>query len=196
LREGDCDEQAILLGTFCRILGIPAYLQVGCLFLSEKNSSSDSGRIHFVQRQIAWHGWAMVYVPPWGWLPVDLTYVTGGHSNPTNAIKTGAVAMQYTLQLMNVSENDYLASDRAYEKLLEQNGFSLYITDEIDLANPLLGDLDGDQMVNIVDIAIVAKAYGATPTSQNWNNAADINKDENVNIVDISIIAREFGKTD
>jgi transglutaminase-like putative cysteine protease len=196
LREGDCDEQAILFGTFCRALGIPSYIQVGCIFMPEMNSSSNVGHLHIIQKQISWHGWTVVYVPAWGWLPVDLTYVMGSHADPLNAIKKGAVTLQYTIQSMNVSENDYLASDRAYLDLLERNNFSLYTEDEMMETSPLLGDLNGDRIVNITDIAVAAKAFGSKPNSKNWNITADINRDEIVNIIDISIIAREYGKTD
>ena len=196
LREGDCDEQAILFGTFCRILGIPTYLQVGCVFIPGDSSSSDSGQVHYVEEQIGWHGWAIVYIPPWGWLPVDLTYVMGSHLNPLNSIRTGAVTLQYTVQSSNVSEDDYLASDRAYEQLLQDNNFSLYAKDEMIQANPVLGDLNGDNVVNIVDMTIAAKAFGSTPSDRNWNAIADINMDKKVNIIDISIIARDYGKTE
>jgi transglutaminase-like putative cysteine protease len=196
LREGDCDEQAILLGTFCRILGIPTYLQVGCVFIPGDSSSTDSGQVHYVEEQIGWHGWAIVYIPPWGWLPVDLTYVMGSHLNPLNSIRTGAVTLQYTVQSSNVSEDDYLASDRAYEQLLEDNNFSLYAKDEMIQANPVLGDLNGDNVVNIVDMTIAAKAFGSTPSDRNWNAVADINMDKKLNIIDLSMIAREYGKTE
>jgi hypothetical protein len=195
LREGDCDEQAILLGTFCRILGIPAYLQTGYVFIPGDSSSSDSNRVHYEEKQIVGHGWAIVYIPPWGWLPVDLTYVMGSSSDPLNSIRTGAVTSQYTIQSSNVSEYDYLASDRAYEQLLDNNGFSLYVEDEMKETSPLLGDLNGDNVVNIVDITIVAQAFNSRINDKNWNPVADINMNEHVNIVDISIIAREFGKT-
>jgi transglutaminase-like putative cysteine protease len=196
LREGDCDEQAILLGTFCRILGIPTYLQIGCVFISGDSSSSDSGRVHYAEEQIGWHGWAIVYVPPWGWLPVDLTYVFGSRLDPLNSIRTGAVTSQYTIQSENVSENNYIASDRAYEQLLENNNFSLYAKDQMKETNPLLGDLNADNVVNIVDLMIAAQAFGSKPTDKKWNDVADINMDGYVNILDISIIAREFGNTD
>jgi hypothetical protein len=196
LREGDCDEQAILLGTFCRILGIPSRLQMGCIFTFGHEFSSDEGQVHYVEKQIGWHGWAIVYIPPWGWLPVDLTYILGSPADPLNAIRTAAVTSQYTIQSMNISENDYLASDRAYMELLERNNLSLYIEHEMQETNPLLGDLDGDKIVDITDIVIAAQAFGSKPIDGNWNAIADINRDEYVNIADIRIIAKQYGKTE
>jgi hypothetical protein len=49
--------------------------------------------------------------------------------------------------------------------------------------------------VNILDIAIVAMAFGSTPEDPNWNTIADLNNDQVINILDISAVAFEFGKT-
>jgi hypothetical protein len=48
--------------------------------------------------------------------------------------------------------------------------------------------------VNIVDVATVAFSFGATPTSQNWNVAADLNNDGVVNILDVAFDAFYFGQ--
>jgi hypothetical protein len=55
-------------------------------------------------------------------------------------------------------------------------------------------DLNGDGQVNIVDVTIVASAFGSRPGSPKWNLDADIDKNGVVNIVDVSIVARDFGK--
>lgn len=132
-REGDCDDQAILLVTFCRILGIPSYLQIGCIYLPGQysNETSWDGHVTNVARRIGWHGWAIVYIPPWGWLPVDLTYPEGGFGNPLNAIKTAVVLDTRTIRYMNISERDYVASAWAYRELITENGFYIYAEDEM-----------------------------------------------------------------
>jgi hypothetical protein len=193
MSEGDCDEQAILFSTFCRVIGIPSYVQVGCIFQPGAYVSDSAGQVHYVLNQIGWHGWSIVYVPPWGWLPVDLTYVTGSMRDPLNSIRQGAVMSPYTIQSMNVSENDYLMSDRMFSDLLVQHSFSLYTADEMGEANPLLGDLNGDNVVNIIDVAVAAKAFRSTPHSQNWNSLADVNKDDQVTIADVTIVALQLG---
>jgi hypothetical protein len=132
-REGDCDDQAILLITLCRIVGIPSYLQIGSIYRPNQldNSTFWDGRVSIVERQIAWHGWAVVYIPPWGWLPVDLTYVPEGFGDPLNAIKYGAVTGQDTIQYMNVTHTDYVASSLEDRKFLTENGFDVYEEDEM-----------------------------------------------------------------
>jgi len=136
--QGDCDDQAILLITLCRIYKIPAYLQIGCIY--NPNSFDDSkywnDHVRSILKRIGWHGWAMVYVPPWGWLPVDLTYVLGGYTDPLDAIKRAAVTSRNTLQYMNVIQTDYVASSRRYRDFLENNYLYVYMHDEMMKASP------------------------------------------------------------
>jgi penicillin amidase len=59
----------------------------------------------------------------------------------------------------------------------------------------LITDIDGNGKVNIIDIAIVAKAFGSKPGDSNWNPVADLNNDNLVNILDITLVAKDYGKT-
>ncbi|UCE96323.1 MAG: transglutaminase domain-containing protein [Candidatus Bathyarchaeota archaeon] len=133
-QEGDCDDQAILLITLCRIIGIPAFLQIGAIYAPNSTPTNESyweDHVAVIQKQIAWHGWAMVYIPPWGWLPVDLTYVFGGLSNPLNAITNAAVTSQDTIQFMNISKFDYVESSRKTRSFLIDNDLYVEMEDEI-----------------------------------------------------------------
>lgn len=56
-------------------------------------------------------------------------------------------------------------------------------------------DLNGDGTINIIDIALVAKAYGSKPGDENWNEIADMDKNREINIIDIATIAKDYGKT-
>ncbi|MDI6826147.1 MAG: S8 family serine peptidase [Candidatus Aenigmarchaeota archaeon] len=56
-------------------------------------------------------------------------------------------------------------------------------------------DLNNDGEVNIIDIAIVAKAYGSKPGDPRWDPDADLDNNGIVNIIDVAKVAREFGKT-
>jgi len=80
--------------------------------------------------QIAWHGWAVAYIPPWGFLPIDLTYV-GDFSDPLNAIKGGAVTFKETIQYMNVSQSDYIAETVKIKEFLEENNFKIFMEDHM-----------------------------------------------------------------
>jgi len=69
----------------------------------------------------------------------------------------------------------------------------------------IIGDVNGDGRVDIKDIALIAKAFGAvgpgylypgSPPSTNppWNPNADLNGDNRIDIRDVSIAAKNFGK--
>jgi len=124
-REGDCDDQAILFITLCRIRKIPSYLQIGYVYdpRIQTNETRWEGHAIIFQKGIGGHGWAMVYIPPWGWLPVDLTF---WRYNPLNAIKTAAVTSKSVIQYMNVSQMDYVTSQREAGEFLKNNSFYVY----------------------------------------------------------------------
>jgi parallel beta-helix repeat protein len=60
---------------------------------------------------------------------------------------------------------------------------------------PKLGDLNGDRLVDIFDMVIVAVAYNSIPGDPNWNKIADINGDRNVDIFDLVIVAVHYGES-
>jgi hypothetical protein len=158
--EGDCDDQAMLLITLCRIVGIPAYLQVGCIYMLTRTSVESSywdNRVTFVQKHIGWHGWAIVYIPPWGWLPVDLTYVLQNRDDPLNAIKHGAITEPTAVQYENVTHADYVASSHEARSFLTLNGFEVFAEDEMFIGNGQEApEVVGDPWMNWIPIAFTA----------------------------------------
>jgi len=86
-------------------------------------------------------------------------------------------------------------SDRIWDHpyFIDENNQDRYPL--INMYSFLLGDLNKDRTVNILDISIVAVAFGSTPEDPNWNIIADLNNDEIINILDISTIAMDYGKT-
>jgi hypothetical protein len=66
--------------------------------------------------------------------------------------------------------------------------------EDVHLANIVfVGDLNGDWQVNIVDLSIVAKAFGSAVGDSRWNQNADLNGDDVINIVDVTLAAKAFG---
>jgi len=59
----------------------------------------------------------------------------------------------------------------------------------------LLGDLNGDRIVDIYDIVLVSLAFDSRPEDSNWNPDADLNDDNTVDIFDVVTVAMNFGKT-
>jgi len=63
----------------------------------------------------------------------------------------------------------------------------------------IIGDITGlngwpDGTVNMRDIATVARAFGSTQGSPNWNPNADLNGDGTVDMKDIALAVRNFGE--
>ena len=54
----------------------------------------------------------------------------------------------------------------------------------------IAADVNGDGIVNIVDLTLVASNFGKT-----GQNAADVNGDSVVNIIDLTLVAAAFGNT-
>jgi nitrous oxidase accessory protein len=81
-------------------------------------------------------------------------------------------------------------------------GDTPYVIDELNndslpLMKPynwLQGDVNYDTVVNIVDISIIAKAFGSRLGGANWNPRCDLNDDNIINILDLSGAATSFGK--
>jgi parallel beta-helix repeat protein len=59
---------------------------------------------------------------------------------------------------------------------------------------PVLGDLNLDGWVNLLDAIEAASAFGSYPGHPNWNSQADLNHDNVANILDTIILANNFGK--
>jgi parallel beta-helix repeat protein len=60
----------------------------------------------------------------------------------------------------------------------------------------IVGDVNGDGKVNLIDVFSVALAYGSYPGHPTWNPNYDINNDGKINLIDYFVTALNYGKTD
>ncbi|MBC8436080.1 MAG: transglutaminase domain-containing protein [Bacteroidetes bacterium] len=72
IMKGECGGHSRLLAAFCRSVGIPARLSIGCMYVPDNGG-------FFGQ-----HAWTEVYMGEAGWIPVDATikeydYIDSGH---------------------------------------------------------------------------------------------------------------------
>jgi len=75
-------------------------------------------------------------------------------------------------------------------------GVTDFSFDVVILASPnLLGDVDFNGRVEILDLSIIARAFGSSLGSPGWNPNADVNADGRVDIMDLALAAKNFGKT-
>jgi len=56
-------------------------------------------------------------------------------------------------------------------------------------------DVNGDGIVDILDLALVASVYGTSEGQPRYNPEADLNGNGKIEIYDIAMVARDFGKT-
>lgn len=61
--------------------------------------------------------------------------------------------------------------------------------------NLLTGDVNEDNVIDILDYNLVKKAIGTSPSSANWNELYDFNLDNVVNSWDLNIVLSNIGKT-
>jgi hypothetical protein len=59
----------------------------------------------------------------------------------------------------------------------------------------ILGDLNRDGTVNILDAILLANAFNSKPGDSNWNPNADLNGDNVVNVLDAILLANHLGQT-
>lgn len=119
---------------------------------------------------------------------------TAGYCNIT--IPDHLLSRPYTVQVDGLPPNFTIeASNGTHNFLYFNYSHSTHSVEVVCMQTYLMTDLNKDGIVNILDISIVARAYGCKPKDPNWNEVADLNKDGVINILDISLIARDYGKT-
>jgi hypothetical protein len=85
----------------------------------------------------------------------------------------------YASTYYNIYHNTY------YPSTLVTNNATFHIM--------IVGDINGDGVVNILDAIKLALAFNSVPGNSNWNPNADLNGDGVVNILDAIILANNFG---
>jgi len=59
----------------------------------------------------------------------------------------------------------------------------------------LMGDVNGDCVVDLLDLTSVALAFSSSPGDPNWNPEADLLEDGTINIVDLVTVVVNYGRT-
>lgn len=119
--RGDCDDLGLLFISMCRSQGIPAYLQGGVVFSEtlDLDMTEWDGHYRFIFDEAGWHAWVMVYIPPWGWLPVDLTMIDG--MRPVEAITEAYYWRDSTVVMWNITSHDYVLDDENQRQTFIEN---------------------------------------------------------------------------
>lgn len=120
LKIGDCDDQANLLVAMLRSIGIPSYTQLAFLYIEklgfQRKPNLLGGHLTIETVKVAGHGWAMAYIPPWGWLPIDMTFFANARMKLGRIVSVnvedhiiGAAVYQYASVITeNIIKTDYI----------------------------------------------------------------------------------------
>ena len=106
--EGDCDEQANLLITLARGVGVPAFLQYGIVYIENYTRTVSVNEVYKYRLiNTGWHGWVIAYDEGLGsWVPIDLTFYIRSNSLPEHY--GGVVTLNRTIIWGNVVSGDYI----------------------------------------------------------------------------------------
>ncbi len=128
--EGDCDDQSNLLITILRGLGIPAYLEIGIVYIMGLNITSTAANGLFIYRFVngGTHAWTVAYTPPWGWIRIDLTASLG---IGINHIKGAAYYIYPTVVISKVYGQNYAASSARFMEELVYEKIAYRVTIEL-----------------------------------------------------------------
>jgi hypothetical protein len=111
----------------------------------------------------------------------------------TSTLAAGAgTTVNYSIP---VSELGFYTDDNY--RVLENGTFKVMVgglTREFTVVG-MTGDLDGNGIVNILDVVIVARAFESKPGDPRWNPIADLDGNSKIDIIDVASVARNFGKT-
>lgn len=58
--------------------------------------------------------------------------------------------------------------------------------------DPIVGDLNGDGEVNLIDLVTLAALYGTTSADAEWNPIADLNTNNIVDLQDLVILGQNW----
>ncbi len=119
---------------------------------------------------------------------------TIGTEAVTNMPSRSSTSLTFTWNTTGIAYGNYIISAYAWplpgEINMADNTFTggwIKIT--------IVGDVNGDGKVNIIDTFSVALAYGSYPGHPTWNPNYDINNDGKINLIDYFITALNYGKT-
>jgi len=59
----------------------------------------------------------------------------------------------------------------------------------------IVGDIDGNMKVDMVDIGLCCKAYGSKPGDSNWDPRCDVYNDGKIDMIDIGIVCKNYGNS-
>jgi hypothetical protein len=104
-----------------------------------------------------------------------------------------STTVTFSWNTSDVAYGNYIISAYATPVLGETNTTDNNCTGGL-VAVSIPGDINGDFKVSLVDVVLLAQAYGSKPDSANWNPNADIDDSGIVGLSDLAVLAANYGK--
>ena len=101
--------------------------------------------------------------------------------------------INFTWNVLGLAYGNYTMSAYAEPVPNETNTMNNNCTDGV-IAITIPGDVNGDFNVSLVDLVILANAYGSKPGDAKWNCNADIDNNGVVGLTDLVIMAIHYGQ--
>ncbi|WP_245521824.1 transglutaminase-like domain-containing protein [Staphylothermus hellenicus] len=128
---GDCDDQSNLLITVLRAFKIPSYLEIGFIYISKNyyyKGTEANGYFIYVFKGGGGHGWVATYIPPWGWLRIDLTASLG---KGLDHIRNAAFYILPTIVIERIRKGDYAVQSAKSTQEIEEKHLLTYVVLEM-----------------------------------------------------------------
>jgi len=108
-------------------------------------------------------------------------------------LASAAINLTFTVQTQNLPRGNYTMIAHVLPVQGQTDMSNNTMTSLLQVHIP--GDVNGDRIVNIIDLATVASRFGRRIGDPNYLPAADLNNDGVINIIDLSIVGSTFGRT-
>jgi hypothetical protein len=117
-----------------------------------------------------------------------------GNAVGINVNSTGTVVLTFVWETTGLAKGSYVISASVEPVPGETDTADNTLVDgQVRIVTP--GDVDADGVVNVLDVAGIARLFGLNSHSVGYNANMDINFDGKIDILDIAIVGRNFGKT-
>jgi len=128
----------------------------------------------------------------------DVTAYAGinviGTQTVTNLAPSGQITLTFTWNTAGFTVGNYTIKAIADTVPGETNFADNTFTDGV-VKVTIVGDINGDDIVDMTDLGWIAYSYGATPSDPKWNPNADITEDGIIDMTDIGYAAMHYGET-
>jgi hypothetical protein len=119
-----------------------------------------------------------------------ITVGTATSKSPFELSSEGTYNFSFRLSSSGVPVGNYTVYASSYYTTYYPGTF---VTSSATFSIIIVGDINGDGVVNILDAILLANAFNSRPGDSNWNPKADLNGDGIVNILDAILLANDFG---